>query len=298
MPTFDYIPPAGGLAIENGYSTIWEKNLFYSTWLQPEVTFTSKYSVDNAGVICVRKPNDVSATEPGAPGRMFEHGNPTDTFVPIYLCNNYMESDPIFQVTLESVSKNDALRASRMEVVVNKITSGVNLSALAALVTQSTAKTYDASKTAKEIILNARRQAVENKAVGLDVVLCTPAFYEAIMLEAGDKFDTDFNNRVASEGRVGRWLGLDFYEVNGFAAGSAKYFKTFDDANSKTFTTADFSKVGFVMYNHNAFSVLPNLVNMGLVDGRPLMNGVFAQGESNFGYKVTNPALAYVYSTT
>lgn len=299
MPSFDYIPPAGGLAIEQGYSTIWEKNLFYSTWLQPERTFTSKYFVDGAGVICVRKPDDVDAAEPGAPGRMFEHGNPTDNFVPIYLCNNFQKSDPIYQVTLESVSQNDALRTSRMETVIDQINAGVNLSALAALVDQSTAKTVDSAttKTAKEIILRARREAVENKAVGLDTVLCTPAFYETIMLAAGDKFDTEFNNRIASEGRVGRWLGMDFYEVNGFSAGSAKYYKNFDDAKTKSMTTADFSKVSFVMYNHNAFSVLPNLVKMGLVDGTPLMNGVFAQGEANFGFKVTNEKLAYVYKT-
>lgn len=299
MSGFSYIPPSGGLAIEQGYSSIWEKNLFYSTWLQPEITFTSKYTVDGNGQIMVRKPADVDATEPGSPGRMFVHGKPTDTFVPIYLCNNYQESDPIFQATLNSVSQDNALRASRMEVVVDKVTAGVNLSALAALVDQSTVKTVDTAtlKTAKEIILRARREAVEQKAVGLDVVLCTPAFYETIMNAAGDKFDTDFNNRIASEGRVGRWLGMDFYEVNGFAAGSAKYIKNFDDAATETKTTVSFENISFILYNHNALSVIPNLQSMGMVDGRPLMTGVFAQVESNFGFKVTNPKLSYVCKT-
>ena len=153
------------------------------------------------------------------------------------------------------------------------------------------------TKTAKEIILSARREAVEQKAVGLDVVLCSPAFYETIMNAAGDKFDTNFNNQIASEGRVGRWLGMNFYEVNGFAAGSAKYIKNYDDAATNTKTTVNFDGISFIMYNHNAFSVLPNLESMSMVEGRPLITGVFAQVESNFGFKVTNPKLSYVCKT-
>lgn len=297
MPTFDYIPPheSTGVAIEQGYSTIWENNLFYNTWLQPERTFTSRFMVDGVGTIMVRKPADATETIPGKPGRKFNHKNAADSFVPINLCNNYQESDIIYGAALASVQNDSKVKTMHLENVINKINGGVNLSALAALADQSTA-INGAALTASNVkaqILAARRQAVENKAGSVDVVLCSPATYETIMLAAGDKFDLNFNNQIASEGRVGRWLGLDFYEVNGFAAPTAQYFKDFESSA----TSVALSGIDFIMYDHNSFAVVHNLMDIGITEGRPILTGVFAQGEANFGYKVTNDKRAYVRKT-
>lgn len=59
----------------------------------------------------------------------------------------------------------------------------------------------------------------------------------------------------------------------------------------------DMSKVQYVMYYHEALSVISNFEVARIIDSERFA-GSLAQVEMNTGYKVTNPDLAYVRSVT
>ena len=113
-----------------------------------------------------------------------------------------------------------------------------------------------------------------------------------LLEEAGDKFTPIRNDRIAATGSIGIYLGFTVIEDNGFAATNAKYINS-----AGTTTTATFGTVNFVMYNHKAFSIVNNLEVMRIVDSENFA-GAKAQVEINSGYKVTNPALVRVRTTS
>ena len=76
-------------------------------------------------------------------------------------------------------------------------------------------------------------------------------------------------------------------EANG-AQGSIKYYDS-----TGTQKTVDMSKVQYVMYYHEALSVISNFEVARVIDSERFA-GSLAQVEMNTGYKVTNAALARV----
>ena len=120
-----------------------------------------------------------------------------------------------------------------------------------------------------------------------NVVMCTPAFYSQVLLAAGKDFTPVMNDRIASTGNVGQWLGMTFIEANG-AQGSIKYY---DSTGAQK--TVDLSGVQYIMYYHEALSVISNFEVARIVDSERFA-GSLAQVEMNTGYKVTNSVLARV----
>ena len=128
-----------------------------------------------------------------------------------------------------------------------------------------------------------------------DVVLCTPELFSIILEASGSEFTPEINNYMNATGQVGKWLGFTFVECTGLAEGT--YAPEYYDYSGTKQTVAieDLAKVDFIMYNHEAFSIVPNFEVARIVDSENFA-GSKAQVEMNCGYRVTSAAQVLVRS--
>lgn len=273
----------GTLNVDEKYSPILEPNLFAKSFLVPGVTYTDKYEEGPAGGIFVHKLT-TKAVDPGTPGRDFTDEATADTLIPISLNNNYQRSKKIYGVQANAV--DFPLADEELSLAVSEVKEGRQLSAIACLVQEGTANTAAVTK-AKDAILEDRQKITTAKGTA-NVVLCHPEFYTQVLKEAGTEFTPSMNDKVASTGQVGTWVGFTFIECPQMASENGKYY---DSAN--TLKTVAFANLQYVMYNSEALSIIDNLEAMRIVDSENFV-GSKAQVEMNTGFKVTNTALAVV----
>jgi hypothetical protein len=270
----------GNLHVDEKYSKLFEPNLYYESVFVDGLTFTSKYE-EKAGGIYVRKLSSTAVT-PGAPGRDFTDVATSDTLIPIVLNNNFQKSNKIYNVQAENMEADVA--REQFEVATKEVSEGWGQSALACLVTEAaqTASTDTTITTAnlKKLILADRAKLVKAKAHP-DVVMCSPDLFAILLETAGTQYTPVINDYANTNGQMGKWLGMTFIEANGLGATTATYYNA-----AGTLTTATFTKVEYVMYDHNAFSIVNNLEMARIVDSENF-NGVKVQEEVNTGYKVT-----------
>ena len=274
--------------VDEKYSAILEPNLYYNPVMVPGVTFSDKYETGPAGQIFVHKLG-TTAAEPGKPGRDFEDEETKDELIPIQLNNNFQKSKKIYSVQSSAVSF--ALAEENLSAAVAECREGWMRSGIACLAQEGTAATLTTEITdIKEDIVATREEIVSAKGRA-NVVLCTPQYYSKVLLAAGKDFTPTMNDRIASSGNVGNWLGFLFIEANG-ATGTVKYYD-----HTGTLKTVDLSGVQYVMYYHEALSIVSNFETTRLVDSENFV-GTKAQVEMNAGYRVTNPSLVRVRKVT
>ena len=277
------------LHVDEKYSAILEPNLYYNPVLVPGVTCTDKYQTGPAGQIYVHKLS-TSAAVPGKPGRDFTDEAAADTLISIQLNNNFHKSKKIYGVQANSV--DFALAEENLSTATMECREGWMTSGLACLVQEGTAATKTTAIEAdgvKEDIVATRTELVKGKGRA-DVVMCSPDFYGKVLMAAGKDFTPVANDRIAETGNVGKWLGMLFVEANGMQ-GTAKYFD-----HSGAEKSVDMTGVEYVMYHHEALSVISNFEVARLVDSENF-SGTKAQVEMNAGYRVTNPDLCRVRKT-
>lgn len=278
----------GTLNVDERYSSILEPNLYYNPVLVPGVTCTDKYELGPAGQIYVHKLT-TSSVVPGTPGRDFTDTAVADTLIPIQLNNNFQKSYKIYGVQAAAV--DFAVGEEALATATQEIREGWMQSGLGCLVQEGTAATLtSAISDVKEDIIATRTEVVEGKGRA-NVVMCTPEFYGKVLIAAGAEYTPVMNDRIASTGNVGQWLGMTFVEANGLT-GSIKYYDS-----TGTLKTVDTSTVQYIMYYHEALSVINNFEVARLVDSERFA-GTLAQVEMNTGYKVTNADLVYVRKVT
>lgn len=275
----------GTLNVDEKYSSILEPNLFNESVFAPGVTYTDKYETGPAGQILVHKLS-TSSVEPGKPGRDFTDEASADSLITIAINNNFQKSKKIYGVEAAAVAF--PLANEQLSLATQEVKEGWNQAANACLVTEGTASTVTTAITSATDALIDERTALAKAKGKADVVLCSPDFYGALLKEAGDKFMPVRNDKIAATGAIGTYLGFLVIEDNGLSATNAKYIN-----NAGTTKTAAFSGIQFVMYNHNALSIVNNLEAMRIVDSENFV-GSKAQVEMNTGYTVTNPTLVRV----
>ncbi len=278
----------GTLNVDEKYSGILEPNLFFESVFVPGVTFTDKYEEGAAGGLYVHKLS-TTAIEPGAPGRDFTDEATKDELIQIVLNNNFQKSKKIYGVQAAAV--NFPLANEQLSIATKEIKEGWMQSGNACLVTEGTTSENTAAIESAKAALIAERTAISKKKGKADVVLCSPDFFGKLLEEAGDKFTPVMNDKVAATGTIGKYLGFTIIEDNGLAAASAKYIN-----HAGTTKTANFSGIDFIMYNHEALSIVNNLEAMRIVDSENFV-GSKAQSEMNSGYRVTNADLVRVRKT-
>lgn len=277
------------LNVDERYSKILEPNLYYNPVMVPGVTFSDKYQTGPAGQIYVHK-LATQAVEPGKPGRDFSDTEVADTLIPIQINNNFHSSKKLYRVQAAAVDY--AMGNEFLSIAIQECREGWMRSGLACLVQEGTAAAATAALTAdtvKSDIIATRTEIVKRKGRA-NVVMCSPDFYGLVLLAAGKDFTPNQNDRIAATGNVGNWLGFTFVEANGMN-GTIKYY---DSANQ--LKSVDMSGVDYIMYNHEALSIISNFELARIVDSENF-SGSKAQVEMNTGYKVTNNELVYVRKT-
>lgn len=276
--------------VDEKYSSILEPNLYYGSIFVPGVTCTDKYQTGPAGGIYVHKLK-TTACEVGKPGRNFTDEETEDELIPILLNNNFMKSKKIYGVQAAAVGIN--LANENLSIAIKEANEGRQMSALACLVQESTVSSITSAMTAdtvKKDIIAVRTEFVKKKGIA-DIIMCSPDFYALVLEAAGKEFSPNTNDRIVSSGNVGNWLGFTFIEAVGLSATNATYY---DSANASK--SVAFKGIDFIMYNHNALSIIPNFESVRLIDTEDF-TGTKAQVELNVGYKLTNPALGLVRKT-
>lgn len=274
--------------VDEKYSSILEPNLYYNSVMVPGVTFTDKYETGPAGQIYVHKLS-TTAVEPGKPGRDFTDEETKDELIPIQLNNNFQKSKKIYGVQAAAVSF--PIAEEKLSIAISECREGWMLSGIACLTQEGTAAAATAAITDVKADIVATRTEIVKAKGRANVVLCTPDFYGQVLLAAGKDFTPVMNDRIADTGNVGRWLGMTFVEANG-ATGSLKYIN-----NAGTTKTVAMTDVQYVMYYHEALSIISNFETTRIVDSENFV-GSKAQVEMNTGYRVTNPTLVRVRKVT
>ena len=276
--------------VDEKYASILEPNLYYNPVMVPGVTFTDKYQTGPAGQIFVHKVY-TSAVEAGTPGRDFADKKMADTLIPIQLNNNFQQSYKLYGVQAAAVAFSAGEEA--LSTAISECREGWMQCAIACLAHEGFAATATAAITAENVkadIIATRKEIVKKKGRA-NVVMCTPDFYGVVLEAAGKDFTPVQNDRVAETGNVGKWLGMTFVEANG-AAGSIKYY---DHAGTQQ--TVDMTNVQYVMYYHEALSIVSNFDLARIIDSERFA-GSRAQVEMNTGYRVTNQDLVAVRSVS
>ena len=204
------------LNVDERYSAILEPNLYYNPILVPGVTCTDKYEVGPAGQIYVHKLS-TSAVAAGTPGRDFTDEVASDTLIPIQLNNNFQKSKKIYGVQAAAVAF--AAGNEYLATAIQECREGWMQCGVACLAQEAKAATATAAITAdkvKDDLIDTRTEIVKDKGRA-NVVMCTPEFYGLVLKAAGRDFTPSTNDRIASSGNVGNWLGFTFVEANGAA---------------------------------------------------------------------------------
>ena len=278
------------LNVDEKYASILEPNLYFNPVMVPGVTFTDKYQIGPAGQIFVHKIS-TSAVEPGTPGRDFADKRMEDNLVPIQLNNNFQQSYKIYGVQAAAVTFSAGEEA--LSTAISECREGWMQCAIACLAKEGFAAASTAAITAENVkadIIATRKEIVKKKGRA-NVVMCTPDFYGVVLEAAGKDFTPVQNDRIAETGNVGKWLGMTFVEANG-AVGSIKYYD-----HSGTQQTVDMTNVQYVMYYHEALSIVSNF-DLARIIGSERFAGSLAQVEMNTGYRVTNQDLVAVRSVS
>ncbi|MBS7225376.1 MAG: hypothetical protein KH050_08560 [Clostridiaceae bacterium] len=273
------------LHVDELYSKILEPNLYYNPVMVPGVTFTDKYQIGPAGQIFVHQLK-TSAVAPGTPGRDFVDTVASDDLIPIQMNNNFQSSKKIYGVQAAAVQF--AAGNEFLSTAIQEVREGWMQAALACLVQEGTAATDTAAITADTVkadLIKTRAEVVKGKGRA-NIVICTPDYYGLVLETAGKDFTPVHNDRIAQTGNVGQWLGFTFVEANGLV-GSIKYYDS-----TGSLKTVDCSKVQYVMYYHEALSIISNFEVARIVDSENFA-GSKAQVEMNTGYKVTNKKLVF-----
>lgn len=282
-----------GVHVDAAYKKNFEPNLFFDSWMIPGVTYNDQYETGELGQLFVHKLGKGNAVTPGNPARDFEHENSEDNLIAMVLNTNYQKSTKIYGAQVAGVAA--PLADEKLSQTTKMIREAICGSAIAALVKEGKAGTVvtPTKDTVEDVIVDVRTELVKKRASSAKVVLAHPDFYGMILKSAGKAFTPVVNDRIVGNGEVGNWLGFTFFNVGQLGAGET--YKYNDYASVwQTVTGEDFDKVNFIALNPMAFHLLINLQAYGLVDARPHFTGVYAQGEVNCGFRVSNSDLVYV----
>lgn len=277
-------PASTGKFVDDRFSALVEPNLFDNNVFQPGVTFTDKYFLGSAGQIFVHKLTKVTVT-PGQPGQDFSDTNTADSVIQITLDKAFRRSEKIYGATAAAVAYPVA--ASHLEQCVldvreawNKVAAQQifsdkwpNTTTGAAVGPAATGGATALSKTSIYENIVKDRAVLRNLGAMPDVLIVTPAVY-ALLLQNEDFIRaSDLGHEVMATGSVGMIAGLTVFEYQGLPVNQTLNSIAYD--------------VEYLMYDHDAFSILTNVEVIRLIDSERF-NGALAQVEIVSGYKVTN----------
>lgn len=264
--------------VNEEYSAILEPNLFAETVIIPGITYNPDFSGDvKAGLVHIYKETKGDRQDPKNPAGDFEDENTSNSLIDLRLNNSYRKSKKIYQVTENSCSYNKAEENLSLAVAENR--EDRQASALACLINEGTVIETTAT-TISDKAVDARK-ALRKKHAKADIVFASVDAFAEMLKEAGAKYTPTVNDRIITNGQVGQYLGMTWFEVDALE-GTAKYF---DHAGEEKSVVLDDAEL--VVYDHRTLHLADNLSMMRLKDSERF-TGVLAQNEINTGFRVSN----------
>lgn len=270
--------------VATGMSPIVEAGLYADAIFIDGVTFTSKYNVGSAGQIQVEVYKGGRGSKPAQPGSDFTDRAYSNTVVDININNSFQDSVKVPNY-FEATMPTPVLMNKTLEVT-QKVGTGRQESALAALVNQGTRSTNNEALTVdniKDAVL-AERKVLRKKHAKPNVVIASVDTYSLMLEVAGKEYTPLYNDDVIRQGKVGLWLGMLWIEAD-LLDGSTddyRYLNASGDA-----VVVNTSKVGFIMYDANAYSIIDRLDTLRVKESENF-SGSKVQEELVSGFKVTN----------
>lgn len=274
----------GNATVATGMSPIVEAGLYADAIFIDGVTFTSKYNVGSAGQIQVEVYNGGRGSKPAHPGSDFTDRAYSNTVVDININNSFQDSVKVPNY-FEATMPTNVLMNKTLEVT-QKVGTGRQESALAALVHQGTVSANKEALTVdniKDAVL-AERKILRKKHAKPNVVIASVDTYSLMLGVAGKEYTPLYNDDVIRQGKVGLWLGMLWIEAD-LLDGSAADYQYLDA--SGVAKVVDTSKVGFIMYDANAYSIIDRLDTLRVKESENF-SGSKVQEELVSGFKVTN----------
>lgn len=272
-----------GFNVDERYAKILEPNLYGDAIMQPGKTFNNQYQGDAAaGLVKIYKTTRDSAVDPTTPAGDFSNEDTANTLIDLRLNNSFRKSKKIYQVAANSVQYK--LADETLSTAIKDVQEGWQYSALACLAYEGTdLADYTAitKDNIKSYVLTARKSLRDNHAKP-NTVIASVAVYSSMLELAGGDYTPSKNENTLTTGRVGTWLGMEWYEGDLLDNEQAKYY---DYAG--TLRTVDLTDVDFIMYDSTTFHIVDNLEAMRLRDAENFV-GTLAQVEINTGFRVSN----------
>lgn len=286
-------PLTTGHTVDDRYSPLVEPNLFAGNVFVPGVSFTDKYQLGAAGQIMVHKPgiSTVSATAPGAD---FTETVVKDSIITISLDKQFNRARKIYGATVASVAYEIA--AAELEAALSEVREAWNLEAASAIVdadgirVASNVTTLTAANDIYDAIVDARQELRALKAHP-DTILVSPTTYGKLLKSEEFQRSVDLDNQVIRDAYVGRIAGLNVFEYENLedAAGNLTHI---NGSNDNITWDGDNDALEFIVYDHDALSIVTSVNVVGIWDGMPRFNGVDASVEIVSGFKLTNASRA------
>lgn len=259
----------GTETVDTKFSVLVEPLLFPDQIFQPGSTFTDKYQTDAMGQLFVRKLGKGTVDRTDA--LTFTHNQTADSLIPIVLDEPFKQSEAIYEAVETARTSGTGLQ--KFETVMANVQAswqGVAHSKLVDGATAATTTTATAAADVKTAFIDARKELRDNDARP-DVMIASTKFYAAMLGFSGKEFQPNTNDEILRSGSVGRFLGVNVYESTQLT----------DDGLT--------GSIEFLLYDHEAYSILSSLVAARIVDAGKDWVGSAAQVHIISGFKVTTP---------
>lgn len=282
-------PASTGHYVDDKYSSLVEPNLFAGNVFQPGATFTDKYQTGPAGQIFVHKPGvgTVSSTVPGAD---FNETVVGDSLITISLNKQYNRARKIYGATTASVAYDIA--AAELETALQEVRTAWNIDAASAIVDADGIRvltnitTLTAANDIYDSIVDARQALRELKA-NPDTLIVSPATYSKLLKAPEFQRSVQPDTAVIRDAYVGRVAGLNVYEYENLSS-AAGNLTNINGTTADITWDADNDALEYIVYDHDALSIVTSVNVVGIWDGMPRYNGVVAEVEIVSGFKLTN----------
>lgn len=286
-------PATTGHYVDDKYSPLVEPNLFAGNVFQPGMTFTDKYQIGPAGQIMVHKPgvSTITATTPGAD---FTETVVADSLITIAINKQFNRARKIYGVTTASVAYDIA--AAELETAMQEVKAAWNLEAASAIVdadgirVASNVTTLTAANDIYDTIVDAR-QALRALKANPDTIIVSPTTYGKLLKADEFQRSVQLDNGVVRDAYVGRIAGLNVYEYESLSDAAGNLTNINGTTTDITWDATN-DALEFIVYDHDALSIVTSVNVVGVWDGMPRYNGVVAEVEIAAGFKLTNASRA------
>jgi hypothetical protein len=286
-------PASDGHNVDDRFSPLVEPNLFAGNVFQPGMTFTDKYQLGAAGQIMVHKPGvgTVTATVPGAD---FTETVVGDSLITISLNKQFNRARKIYGAAVATVAYGIA--ASELETAIQEVKAAWNLEAASAIVdadgirVASNVTVLTNDTTVYDDIVDAR-QALRALKAHPDSCIVSPTVYGKLLKAPEFQRSVEIDNGVVRDAYVGRIAGLNVYEYESLSSAAGNLTNINGTTDNIAWAGAN-DELEFMVYDHDALSIVTALNVVGIYDGMPRFNGIDAEVEIVSGFKLTNASRA------